>query len=490
MNYLGRPIFQFDIDWTEPVSKQFTYDLREVALGFGQEIFEATQTNVVQGYQLSINLASGAAIASFDSFMSALYGRLSGFWLPAPFDAVQPAAAVDTTHFKIAFENLSSTWADHPDIYLYFTADGQNPAAAKITAVVNNNDGTETVTIDAAVAFLNPFAAGLGINRLHYVRQADDIERANFIAEGWQTRVLKVVELPMEYTAVETGQQPIYLYHFNLAAPLGLDWWFTSFASDVVSNNVLYSASSITHGSFTRGTQPQAEALEIDAAYSAGHPLTFFVPMPFPRPMSVTILQCSLADTNTTTVVFSGTVRSVEDAGDQLKASCESFWQVFRRKEPWMLIKPDCNYFVYEPNTCKLIRAFFETTVTLSALHNDHLPPTIDVTLNFPSATFEVVDYFAQGWLETGYGVQAEVRTILGSQWNGGPQTLTVTLNAPLQNAVVGQQIQLIPGCDGKANTCASKFNNFKNFLGFPFLPLRNPALQAINTSASQGGKK
>jgi uncharacterized phage protein (TIGR02218 family) len=488
MNYLGRQVFQFDVDWSEPVTKQFSYDMREVMLGFGAEVFESTQQNTVQGYDINVNLTTPALIASFDAFLNPLYGRQSGFWLPTPFDAGQAVAAIDTTHFKIAFEELNATWADHPDIYLYFTADGQAPVAAKITAVANNGDGTETITIDTAVAFLSPFGANLRVQRLHYVRQADDTEQAKFVGEGWQTRTLKVLELPTEYTNVETGQTPIYLYHFSLAAPMQLDWYFTSFAASVVSNNVFYNASSITHGTFTRGTDPQAETLEIDAAYNANHPLSLFLPTPFPRPMTITIYQVTFADTNTQTLVFSGTVRTVEDAGDQLKASCESFWSVFRRKVPWMLIKPTCNYYVFEPNTCKLLRAYFETTVTISALGNSNLPPSVNVTLNFPSATLEALNYFAQGWLETGYGATAEVRTIIGSTY--AAPTLTLTLNAPLQFAQVGQQMQLIPGCDGQASTCQTKFNNYANFLGFPFLPLRNPALQAINSSTSQGGKK
>ncbi|HWY74824.1 MAG TPA: hypothetical protein VN281_04370, partial [Verrucomicrobiae bacterium] len=134
MNYLGRQVFQFDVDWSEPVTKQFSYDMREVMLGFGAEVFESTQQNTVQGYDINVNLTTPALIASFDAFLNPLYGRQSGFWLPTPFDAGQAVAAIDTTHFKIAFEELNATWADHPDIYLYFTADGQAPVAAKITA--------------------------------------------------------------------------------------------------------------------------------------------------------------------------------------------------------------------------------------------------------------------------------------------------------------------------------------------------------------------
>src|SRR5262245_61302335 len=125
MNYLGRPVFEFAIDWSDPVNKVFDYDLRAVAAGFGVPTFNPLQSHTVQGFEVTLQLASHDAINQYDAFIDALSGRLIGFWLPAPFMAGEIVNVVDTTHFDIRDRKLASTWNEHPDVYLFFLKDGQ-----------------------------------------------------------------------------------------------------------------------------------------------------------------------------------------------------------------------------------------------------------------------------------------------------------------------------------------------------------------------------
>jgi hypothetical protein len=52
-----------------------------------------------------------------------------------------------------------------------------------------------------------------------------------------------------------------------------------------------------------------------------------------------------------------------------------------------------------------------------------------------------------------------------------------------------GQAVGIFPGCDGRFETCESKFNNRENFGGHPFVPAANPSLVKLS-SAINGGKK
>lgn len=487
MNYLGRPVFEFAIDWAQPINKPFTYDLGALQLGFGAEVFLSAQQYTVQGFDASLWLRSADAIDAFDTFTAALVGRLVGFWFPAPFEGGVIVNVVDTTHFDVVDQKLADTWADNPDQYLYFARAGENAIAAKISNVVDLGTGRERVTIDAAVAFLDLQTI---VRRLHYVRLADDVEKARFTAEGMQVRSLRVIELPFEYAAAETGERPIYLYRFWFDAPIDVAWYLTSFASDVASNGQLYSSNATTHGSRRNSTRGD-DAIEISAAWNANHPLALFLgPVPITGKLNVQILETTYADLDATTAIFTGRVLDVaEDESGRVTAKCDSWGALLRRKTCRATIQELCNNYLGDFG-CKVNLARFETTAQIVSIDSASYPPTIVVTLNTPAAAMEVANYFAQGWLQTGAGTNIELRTVLASSWDAIDEELTLTLNLGLVKAAVGQRINLTPGCDGQRTTCTEKFDNFVNFGGFVAIPARNLSLKAMDIAQSEGGKK
>jgi len=492
--YLDRPIFTFPINWSDPVNKSFTYDLKEVQLGFGAEYFTGMADFVAQGYEVTCDLRGDDTIAAFDAFTEALNGRLVGFWLPAPIETMQVVSAQSMSSFKIARQGLSATWQDHPDVHLYFSLPGQLSNAAAITGVVDNGDGTETVTIDSVLLMLSGVdAARLSVFRLHYVRLADDTESATFPAEGWQRRTIKVLELPEEYTAIETGEQRIFLYHFYAEAPMICDWYYTNFAAPVVSQGILFTPWQMEHGSLTRDLKLEASQTEIDAKYSADHPFALMLPIQFPKPLWVEIFSITFSDLDDRARDFFGRVVSVEDAGDQIKATCQSLVWALANKIPGPYIGPNCPWALYDKATCKLMRGAYDSTAVILAIDSTSYPPSIHVALDLWLSSRTYNHWFAQGWLDSGVGADCEMRTILDSVVDNGddpnPNNLKLTLNAPLFKAQVGDRIQVIPGCDGSAATCQTKFHNYLNFGGFPAVPATNPALVA-QQATSPGGKK
>jgi hypothetical protein len=137
MNYLSRQVFLFAVDWADQVNKSFSFDLDEIRLGFGAEIYNAVQQHVVQGWDVTVDARTNADIKAFEDFMAAITGPLSGFWFPTPLDGMLPQGGVSNTQFDILDQGLADTWADHPDVHLFFSADGVASQAAKITAVVS-----------------------------------------------------------------------------------------------------------------------------------------------------------------------------------------------------------------------------------------------------------------------------------------------------------------------------------------------------------------
>ena len=83
---------------------------------------------------------------------------------------------------------------------------------------------------------------------------------------------------------------------------------------------------------------------------------------------------------------------------------------------------------------------------------------------------------FAAGWFEKGRArlLDGEARGVIGlikvDRIEGNRRVFELwTRIAP--QVVAGDRLRLEAGCDRRANTCQSKFNNFNNFRGFPHIP-------------------
>ena len=491
MTYLSRPVFEFPIDWGNAVNGSFDFDQKAVALGFGAEVNTTLQSDVATGWTANVWLSTEAEIVAYDTFTTALSGRLVGFWFPAPLKEmiVRPSGTITqaetNTQFEIVGQNLAATWGEHPDIHLYFTQDGEAPVAAVIWAVTDLGSGVERVQVHGPVTFLS---ANTIIRRLHYVRLADDLEKARFEAEGWQVRELRVIELPTEYSAVETGAKKIFLYDFWCAQPIDHHWYFTSFAAPVYSGGHLHTAGAITHGTRRNGVAGD-DTLDLSTAWSADHPLALFFPVPLSVPMNIRVSETTYGDPDTVTVLFTGRVGAPVDNGAQLKVKCETFGGLLRRKVPVAMIKPSCNNQLMDRN-CRVAEYLHKTTAVIQELHLDEYPPTIVVKLDSNTVVRRATNYWAQGWIESRSGLNFEIRTILASTYTSFKTETTLTLNLPLLHAAVGQRLLLTPGCDGLAATCRIKFGNFINWSGFEFVPVQNPSLKSVDQDQSVGNKK
>lgn len=490
MNYLGREIFLFAVNWGDAVSRSLKYDLKELLIGFGAETFQPTQTHTVNGWEFSTMLKTGQDILDYETFMDALIGRLNGFWLPCPLEAANFAAGVSTTEFDVTPEDLESSWDDRPDQHLLLKYPDGTLRAAQIQGVAAEGD-YERVTLNEALPEIPP--AGTVLKRLHYVRLAGDVERGRFLAENTMSASLSVIELPLEYAEVETGLRPILLYHFWMSTPGDYHWRYTSFAGAVVSGNKLYSPYGMNHRSLSIGTKPENQNLNIEAVYDANHPFALFFPIPFSRKVNVEVIEIFYGDLDTQKRLFTGFIRNVADDGDRLVATCDSWFNVLQRKGPRMLIQDLCNHLVYETGTCKTLRAGKETTAVIVSIDSAALPPTVTVDLLYEDlegfANWITEDWFASGFLEVGFDLHFELRTIISSVKVDDPGRLTLELNAFLQHAEVGQYLQLIPGCNGTREDCINKHDNFDNYGGFK-VPMRNLSMKAVNAVASQGDKK
>lgn len=477
--YLTRPVLTNAINWKSPLVKTFAYDLREMQIGHGAQVYDPLQDQVVQGLEFQVDLRTLAEIQAWDDFFATLRGAMTGFWLPSNRFEMRIKANVSATQFTIKHQNLAAWYTAHPSAYLWFTKSGQTSKGAKIVGVVEVDATTERVTVDASVNV----DATWDVARLHYVRLASTEERAEFVAEQWQTRKVRVVEVPTEYAAVETGQRPVFFYHFWIEYPTGTEHWrFTSFDQAISAEGETWAPEPVTHGQLRQTAKADREEVSIEAYWSATTPLRLFIPFMLPLPLKVEIVKRTLPTLTAKTILFVGEVRSVEPKGKKLVARCSSFLDAMDRRVPSFLIQKDCNYILFEPNTCRAVAATYAKSATITTINRD----VIRVT--HASLTGLGTGWFDGGWLQMGTGADLEYRAIMASTEIGGG-VHELVLNQRLAVGVVSDAVTLYPGCDRTFATCGTKFANSDNFGGFPFIPRRNPALRSKPLDEVDGKK-
>jgi hypothetical protein len=476
--YFSRPVFTWDLDWSTSPVQRLDYDIQEVGCGLKETLLWGDQTHVIRGWTAEVPLDSGEAISEFDAWTAALRGRLVGFWLPAPEQAFRIIAATSPTQFDIEAAGLAATFEDGPELHLWFTKAGEAPVAVKVSSVADLGEGLERVTVSPGLG-VTPDATWY-VRPLLYVRLADDTERAQFIAENRQVRSLKVIELPLEYAAAETGQSPVYLYRFWIDTDPVTEWRLTGFAWDLEIAGQVWTAKRITHGQIQRSTRADMPDFTIECERDPVIPVIHLVPPALSLPLNVEVRESlSLADAGN--VIAIGRVQSVRASGRSFVAKCASFSEVLPRSLPGFLLQARCNWQVFS-GPCGASQAGYAKTAEVTAVSGRSVVVT-DTSLSGLGAA-----WFAEGWIEVGAGVNREVRTVMASSAAAG-NAVTLTVSYPFHRAQTGNAATVLPGCDGKADTCASKFVNFINWGGHRGVS-RNITLKGLRTPDIGGGKK
>jgi uncharacterized phage protein (TIGR02218 family) len=181
------------------------------------------------------------------------------------------------------------------------------------------------------------------------------------------------------------------------------------------------------------------------------------------------------------TLIFDGAVRKPELNGRRVQVKCNEWGDAMEQRVPGFFIQRECNYRVYDSKTCRADKASKQVAVTLTVKAGR------SVRANGAGLAGLAASWFAQGWLETGTGLNREVRFILDSTAAAGNDVI-LTLSQAL-SAEVPIAATMTRGCDGLRSTCIAVFDNLVNFGGHA--PSRqNLTLTAIKTNTKTGGKK
>lgn len=488
MSYLGRPFFNFPVNWATAPAQQCSYNLNEIQLGFAIPRMEPLQLNTAQGFQFSILLENETAISAFDDFVDGTFGRLTGFWIASPFDAFEIlGAGGDANHFYIRNQGLAAFFEDHSCRQLSFTKNGA-VIFGKITSVLATLDNRELVGVEPDPFAWTAIDETWDCNKLLYVRFDADGEDADFIADNVQTRSLSLVELPNEYEEIETGQVPVYLYEFFIQVSDGLVYWrLTGLNEDVVSGGITFTSSPIEHGALTESVTQDQDNFEIFSVYETGNPLAQFFPFTLPRSLWVTVYEIDYSSPDVRRTIFSGDVEKIALKGKRITATCSSITTALGRRFPRFQIQPRCNYFLFSA-PCGLNKEDFRYDIVIQTSVGKRVTVGLSAAPTDNHFTGAPANYFALGWLETGSGQQTEIRGIDVSSAEGDGQ-ITLTLSSPLNFWSEDAVGKIYPGCDGAAATCDTKYNNFRRWGGHVMSPT-NLSVRAMQAETANGNKK
>jgi uncharacterized phage protein (TIGR02218 family) len=103
----------------------------------------------------------------------------------------------------------------------------------------------------------------------------------------------------------------------------------------------------------------------------------------------------------------------------------------------------------------------------------------VETTVNVAGSEMESGDFsaFADGYFTGGYvKIGSDMRLITDHVES------TIVLHVPFGSYVAsGAEVLAYPGCDGSPATCKNKFDNFEDgFLGFPYVPDKNPVIWGV----------
>ncbi len=153
---------------------------------------------------------------------------------------------------------------------------------------------------------------------------------------------------------------------------------------------------------------------------------------------------------------------------------------------PRHVFQTRCNYALFEPSTCKLDPTAFKIAATIATISSTD-PTVITVTLGAANSSL-VNHWFAEGTIDVGTGTTEELRAVKDStQIDDSTQQLTLT--RPLFLNTVGASLVALPGCDHRNTTCQTKFNNYINFGGHPYMPTNNQIAKVANVNPAGAGR-
>jgi len=164
-----------------------------------------------------------------------------------------------------------------------------------------------------------------------------------------------------------------------------------------------------------------------------------------------------------TVILFSGRVSDIDCSRTGIDMKCRSHLELLNIQMPRRLWQSSCTH-VFGDAMCRFNRSSLPATFSAAS------GSTTTVIQGAPTTTTP----YAQGTIIAVTGGNAGYSRTISTFVSGGAVTVKLAFLSPV---AVGDQFQLLPGCDRTLATCTNVFNNAIHFGGFPYIPTPETAV-------------
>jgi hypothetical protein len=237
-------------------------------------------------------------------------------------------------------------------------------------------------------------------------------------------------------------------------------WRLTSADSDVVCGGHTYTPATITRGEIDLSSEDGQSTLEI--ALPITHPIAaLFIPDRPNHPVTL-VLYAGHQDEAEWLIAWAGELKQPILKGSLATLTGMPAGRALRRTIPATSFQPDCNWPLFSP-ACGLTRNSHGHVATITGISGCYI-----AAADFGSHPNY---YFRLGEV---VGPDGETRSV----WNH--ENTVITLREPFRNLAVGDLVTAYRGCSHTLAACAV-FGNLTRFLGFPWVPGKNPFVSGVS---------
>jgi len=236
-------------------------------------------------------------------------------------------------------------------------------------------------------------------------------------------------------------------------------WYLTSGDAPLTYDGNEYSPGTLKRGQVTYNSTLDVSIVQVDAP-SLLDPVVEYIAQNPIEIMWISIAKIHRQDLTEVDIIFVGQIKEINFKGIHGACQCVGFEHFLKKSIPLWRYQLTCNHAVFD-SKCALTKASYAVNTIIS----------LDITKKeLISSAFGMFDdgYFIGGEIVFGN----ESRSIIAHEGN------TVYLMYPFIELETADIVDAYPGCDGRATTCRDTFDNIDNYLGFPFIPIENPAIR------------
>jgi uncharacterized phage protein (TIGR02218 family) len=265
-------------------------------------------------------------------------------------------------------------------------------------------------------------------------------------------------------TSIDAGQ-PVECY---LLSRSGTEWLLTSADRAIVLPDIgIFEPNDILAGGQDLRQEDQNGGVELQLPRTS--PIVEpYISFPPAEKTWVRIYRAHRGEEQDAVCIFFGCIAGVSFAagGSIAVVQCTSLLGGMAQRVPGLAYTVQCNRVLYGPG-CDVIAANFRDSITVESV----IFSGGRSTLTSPQFALRADGWFTAGWLERSNGERRMIVDHVGD---------TVQLMSRFSQLDSCEVLSAYAGCDLTRATCIARFDNAVNFMGFEWMPWRDPHTKRV----------